>query len=69
MPLSFSSTNYVVVASDVSGSNATGGINLIAVTNTTSSFSAYKRAADVDARWNGWNVNGAIPTKWLAVGF
>ena len=69
LPLAYNNSSYVVIANNVELNAVTGGINIIAV-RESSKLTLYTYGSNGSTRFNGWCF-GSTPLKvaWLAVGW
>lgn len=67
-PITFSSENYVVVASPSDKSGNSGGVSLIAETIDNKSCNLYLRFSNASMLVEGWNERYVTKPRWLALG-
>lgn len=68
LPIAFTKSNYVIVATENGDSGARGGVRLQAIPYSTSTFNTFVSASNSGAYYTGWQQNVPLKVGWIAIG-
>lgn len=68
LPIAFTKSNYVIVATENGDSGARGGVRLQAIPYSTSIFDTFVSASNSEAYYTGWKQSVPLKVGWIAIG-
>lgn len=68
LPIAFTKSNYVIVATENGDSGARGGVRLQAIPYSTSIFNTFVSASNSGAYYTGWKQSVPLKVGWIAIG-